>query len=160
MTTYNLRCYEDGGEEEVQASSMAEACGLWTKWMEHRDWQDPDRTILASGVAEEITDEGDVVASESMTYMCDPLEPRCGEYYGDHNWQAPHGIVGGFYEHPGVFCHEGSVIIHEVCVKCGCARISDYRELRADAGEQGFMSIRYVEGKYADEVAALLVESV
>ena len=90
MTTYNLRCYEDGGEEEVQASSMAEACGLWTKWMEHRDWQDPDRTILASGVAEEITDEGDVVASESMTHTCHPPVPECPVGAGlALDWLAP-----------------------------------------------------------------------
>jgi hypothetical protein len=93
----------------------------------------------------------DTDESASATVALDPDEPECSG--GEHDWQSPHHILGGLEENPGVFGHGGGVIIEEVCMHCGCARITDTWAQNPDTGEQGLRSVEYSEGKYADEIA-------
>jgi hypothetical protein len=53
-------------------------------------------------------------------------EPECDDGE-DHDWRAPHDVVGGVRENPGVFgSGHGSVKVIEYCIKCGKIRSTDY----------------------------------
>ena len=80
------------------------------------------------------------VSKVSVTLQ--PEEPSC-THEGGHDWQAPHEIVGGSKENPGVWRHGAGVRIHEVCIHCGCGRVTDTWAQRPDTGEQGLTSIEY-----------------
>lgn len=99
----------------------------------------------------EETDEED-----SDTVECGPEEPGCAE--DEHDWQAPHEIVGGIKENPGVWGHGGGVLIHEVCVHCGCGRTTDTWAQRPDTGEQGLRSVKYEPGKYREAIKNMRAE--
>jgi hypothetical protein len=61
--------------------------------------------------------------SESGTVQLDEDEPECSDL--EHSWQSPIELVGGIKENPGVWGHGGGVIITEVCMHCGCKKITD-----------------------------------
>ena len=90
-------------------------------------------------------------AWEHHRIAIEPIEPDCvdGE---DHDWQAPHEIVGGSEDNPGVWGSGGGVLIERVCVHCGCARTIDTWAQDPTDGEQGLESTKYTVGKYAEEV--------
>jgi len=94
----------------------------------------------------EETDEHD-----SDSVRCDPPEPRCTE--SEHDWASPHAIVGGLRENPGVWGHGGGVVVHEVCVHCGCKRTTDTWAQDPTNGRQGLESVSYEPGRYAKEIA-------
>jgi hypothetical protein len=81
------------------------------------------------------------------TVAIDPDEPECGHTEG-HDWRSPYSLLGGLQENPGVQGHGGGVIYREVCVRCGCERITDTWAQRPDNGEQGLTSVRYEEGAH------------
>ena len=91
--------------------------------------------------------------SGSDLVACDPEEPGCTER--EHDWQSPHEIVGGHVENPGVQGNLGGVIIEEVCMHCGCARITNTWAQDPDTGKQGLESVSYEPKKYIDEVREL-----
>jgi len=83
------------------------------------------------------------LASASDTVTIDPPEPACTTPgRAGHDWQAPHDLVGGLEQNPGVFGNGGGVIVHQVC-DCGVWRIRDTWAQRNDTGEQGLDSVRY-----------------
>jgi hypothetical protein len=90
---------------------------------------------------------------ERIKIALKPDEPSCIDSRGDdHDWQEPIELVGGCKENPGVFGHGGGVTITTVCIYCGTERTEDtWAQDRTD-GEQGLRSVRYEEGKYADDV--------
>lgn len=81
----------------------------------------------------------------------DPTEPDCDDGAA-HEWESPFALVGGCKSNPGVFGHGGGVVVHEVCMICGCERITDTWAQRPDTGEDGLTSVSYEPGAYADEV--------
>lgn len=84
---------------------------------------------------------------ETHTVQLDPEAPDCA---GDetHDWQSPHEILGGLEENPGVWGHGGGVLIHEVCMHCGCKKTTNTWAQRMDTGEQGLTSVSYEPGAY------------
>lgn len=88
-----------------------------------------------------------------MSYGHESKEmPKCDK--SRHTWRRPWSIVGGLKENPGVHGKGGGVIITDVCITCGCARHTD---TWADDGRGGVRrgnAVTYIEGQYADEVAA------
>lgn len=99
----------------------------------------PTRTIWIDVAVRNIDDDSDFAGT---TVALDPKPPRCdGE---DHQWAAPHELLGGCRESPGVSGHGGGVIIREVCRHCGIYRITDTWAQRQDTGEQGLRSTRYL----------------
>lgn len=94
----------------------------------------------------------------SDTVALDEEEPDCaaGE---EHHWQSPHGLVGGLESNPGVHGHGGGVVIAEVCLKCGCKRVTDTWAQNPETGEQGLRSVSYEEDAFtSDELAAARLE--
>lgn len=62
-------------------------------------------------------------------------EPECevggGDDDGGHDWRAPHSLVGGLRDNPGVWATGGTATSSKtVCARCGCYRIE------VDAGSQ------------------------
>jgi hypothetical protein len=57
-------------------------------------------------------------------------------------------VVGGHRDNPGVFGHDGGVIIREVCRHCAAYRVTDTWAQNPATGEQGLESVTYEE---ADE---------
>lgn len=90
--------------------------------------------------------------SQSTTVQLDEDEPGCADGE-EHEWESPHEIVKGIAENPGVWGKGGGAIIHEVCLRCGCARITDTWAQRRDTGEQGLTSVSYDRELYSDEIA-------
>lgn len=76
-----------------------------------------------------------------------PKEPDCVSRHG-HVWASPHELVGGIEENPGVWGHGGGVIIHEACLQCGCARITNTWAQDPTDGTEGLTSVRYEPGRY------------
>ncbi len=91
--------------------------------------------------------------SASGTVQLDEDEPDCDSDEAAHDWQSPYALLGGIKENPGVWCHGGGVIITEVCIRCGCKKVTDTWAQRPDTGEQGLTSVSYEEGAFtADEL--------
>lgn len=95
---------------------------------------------------------GDIVRVDETkhTIEVEPDEPDCTA--DAHDWQSPIELVGGLRENPGVYGHGGGIIIQEVCLHCGCGRLTDTWAQDRNTGEQGLTSVSYQPGKY--EVAA------
>jgi hypothetical protein len=91
--------------------------------------------------------------SDEATVVLHPAEPKCS--HAGHDWQSPYEIVGGLECNPGVWGHGGGVKVEEVCMHCGCARLTDTWAQRPDTGEQGLTSTTYEPGKFAEQIAGV-----
>jgi len=80
-------------------------------------------------------------------------EPGCIEGK-DHDWQAPHDLVGGCESNPGVQMWGGEGVAEEVCMNCGCAKLTYWTREGTAPGEDPVETVYYKPGAYADEVAA------
>lgn len=150
-----FRCWDDSGTEiDIEAPNADEAA---QEYVDGGDWGEQSKTWWCSVTTVELVEgEPDDDTRESHTIAVEPDEPKCSA--GEHDWRSPFAIVGGIKENPGVFGHGGGVNIHEVCVHCGCGRVTDTWAQNPVNGEQGLRSVEYHAGKYADEVAALASE--
>jgi hypothetical protein len=80
-------------------------------------------------------------------------EPDCLEGE-DHDWQAPHDLVGGCESNPGVHVWGGEGVAEEVCMHCGCAKLTYWTREGTAPGEDPVESVYYKPGAYSDEVMA------
>lgn len=149
MATWKL--YEEGTHyDTIDADTAEEALDVAKNNVDASNYNDVDKTMWI---------EVEVYCNETeerarATVQCDPDEPDCPSH-AKHDWQSPHEIVGGLEENPGVHGHGGGVIITEVCMHCGCERVTDTWAQNPTTGEQGLESVTYDPGKYADEVEEL-----
>lgn len=105
----------------------------------------------------EVADVSDIDRA-SHSVAIEPEEPACSHADG-HDWRSPHGLVGGCESNPGVWGHGGSVVAHEVCVRCALARITDGWAQDPETGVQGLTSVRYDRDEYSmADVARSIVE--
>lgn len=129
--------------------TKAEAYEMAEDWAREGVLNELDRTIWVEAYVncEETGESGRVVV------QIDPPEPKCAKRNEAHDWQAPHSLVGGLRDNPGVWGKGGGLIMRRVCMHCGCERTTDTWAQRPDGwyGE----SVSYEPGKYEDEVAAL-----
>lgn len=88
---------------------------------------------------------------ECFKISVDPDEPECDDST-EHDWCSPHEIVGGIEENPGVWCHGGGIVAHEVCMRCGCGRTTDTWAQDMSDGTQGLTSVSYEPRKYAEAI--------
>lgn len=136
----------DCGYDTVIATSARRALKIARGNVDRANYSEAEGTLYIDvRVHCRETDEED---SDTVTLAEE--EPECTE--SAHDWQAPHEIVGGIEENPGVWGHGGGVIIHEVCVHCGCGRTTDTWAQRHDTGEQGLTEVSYHPGKYTESV--------
>jgi hypothetical protein len=123
------------------------------------EWGEIEETIWVASRCYRagLTAKGEVVSwdeTDRIKVAIDPEEPDCEDARG-HDWQAPHEIVGGIEENPGVIGHGGGVFCEEVCIRCGCSKLTDTWAHDPADGQQGLQSIRYEAGKYAEDVVSL-----
>lgn len=120
---------DDGGWGDKQEDTY------WVKVVVYRKtWR-----IAADGsVSEERIDE------KTVKVAIDPDEPEC-EVGREHKWCAPHEVVGGIKENPGVWGRGAGVLMTRVCKYCGVyCKTNTWAQDRTD-GEQGLTSVRYEE---------------
>lgn len=146
MTTYTL---SDGDSSTtIEADSLADARQQARDWVAEGEWGQHDEDASTTWVRVHITEGEDSEQDddvETLTVAVDPDEPDCSDASsdGEHRWTSPIEIVGGCEESPGVQCHGGGVIIHEVCAHCGLHRHTDTWAQDRQTGEQGLESVRY-----------------
>jgi hypothetical protein len=140
---------DDGNAEvESEAGSGIEAA---QEYVDTGDWGEITETTWITVWAWRlgINMYGEWCEVERMGHKItlEPEEPVCIDADG-HDWQAPHSIVGGIKENPGVWGHGGGVTIDEVCVRCGCGKTIDTWAQDPTDGAQGLRSVSYEPGRY------------
>lgn len=161
-TTYILRA--DGCDIDLSATTRGEARAEARKLL-REGHEDADETLWSRGYLIPIGD-GEEGEAELIRVQIDPAEPEClagAERAGltddgsQHRWRAPHSLVGGLKENPGVQGHGGGVIYVEVCTLCGCARTTDTWAQDPTDGTQGHTSVSYEEGEYAERIERVIL---
>jgi hypothetical protein len=152
---------DDGNAEiEMEADSGGEAA---QEYVDGGEWGDRSETSWISVWAwrEGIDADGEFVAVGRDKYKItlEAEEPECKDGF-EHDWQSPLSIVGGCKENPGVYGSGGGVTIREVCLHCGCKKVTDTWAQDPTDGEQGLTSIDYTEREYESEVQKLLARHV
>lgn len=150
MATYTYREY-GGYEEDFDADSWQEARTWATDKAREGDYGEVTETIWVDVY---VSDWGD---EEHLTVDIDPEAPDCIEGH-DHEWEAPHHIVGGIESSPGVWGNGGGVIIKEVCMKCGCSKTVDTWAQNPSNGVQGLTSVSYEEDEYTEHLLPAAVQ--
>lgn len=147
--TYTLRDRESGVTRELDVETLSDAIDQAHAWARDGSYSDQESTIWVDTYI--LDADGDEV--EKTTTRIDPPAPKCTDgSRDDHDWQSPHQLVGGLKENPGVHGNGGGVLITEVCMRCGCERVTNTWAHRSDTGEQGLTSVRYEAGKYKWDV--------
>jgi hypothetical protein len=157
MPLYLFRDQTSGVDSAiVEARDLAHAKKLAADWMRECEWGAKETirvrvwVIPADAEGEPLTQPdqwGDLIDTdwEEIEVRIDPPAPKCTAE--EHGWQSPLEIVGGIEENPGVWGHAGGIVIHEVCLHCGCGRV---RDTWADDGHGGHAeSIHYEPRKDA-----------
>ena len=139
METYILKEDISGVTKRIEAVDLDAALAEAHDWASEGDYPDLEGTIwvdvrVIDGVSGEHLD--------TATTQIDPPEPNCLKGMA-HDWQSPVGIVGGIAENPGVWGHDGGVVIHECCMHYGARKVTDTWAQREDTGEQGLHSVSY-----------------
>ena len=104
---------------QAQARQQADDSDMW----------DLDRRGPHTITVAELDDDGEEIDSASATVTIGPAVPKC--VAGDHAWAAPHDLLGGLRDNPGVAGKAGGVTIDEICSLCGLQR-------RIDTWDQGW----------------------
>ncbi len=115
--------------------------GSGTAWVTVHYWQE---CVSIDDSGARITGR---YAEGSEDVAIEPGEPECAPG-GEHDWRAPYSLVGGIKENPGVQGHGGGVICREVCVRCGCERVTNTWAQNPANGTQGLTLVSYEEGAH------------
>ncbi len=139
MNTYEIS--DDGSAWDQQifapdAEAALEEARSMVTWDDYSC--ESTSTMWISVTVKNVNDEDD---TDSGTVTLHPPAPSC-EDGQEHDWQSPHCVVGGLEENPGVQGKGGGVICQEVCVHCGCGRVSD-TWAQDSHGRQGLSSVKY-----------------
>jgi hypothetical protein len=160
MTSYSVQVSDGNGDDtfeiETETQEQAETIAQQkaNEWLETGDWDTSGGTLYLHARWSLMDADGKEVADGSASATIQPSEPKCTSREG-HDWQSPHGIVGGIKENPGVWGHGGGVKITEVCLRCGCGRHTDTWAQDPTTGKQGLESVSYEAGEFADEIGGM-----
>jgi hypothetical protein len=141
--TYTLR-EESGFAVQIEAETLKEAKQAARDWAEGGDYGEIDSTIWCD--VDVLDEDGECLVT--VTVEIDPDAPKCVDRTTDHDWRAPHALVGGSTDNPGVWANGGGRRINEACIKCGCGKRINTWAQRPDTGEQGLTSTSYEPGAY------------
>jgi hypothetical protein len=146
--TWDL-CEEGHWYSTVTATSCEEALTLAREGVDRANYDVQHTIWIDVRVRCVLSDE-----SDSDTVALDPDAPPCADSSG-HDWESPIELVGGCRENPGVHGHGGGVVITEVCMHCGCERVTDTWAQNPSNGVQGLDSVRYEPRKHADQIGKM-----
>lgn len=137
---------------QIDAETAQDAAEEWAVGYDRED-DDPDETAFIGVNVARLAlaiDDGEIISGHAddteqyVTVALPPDEPDCERSSG-HDWVAPHELVGGLRDNPGVFWKGGGVIINEVCRHCGAYRVTDTWTSDPNTGREGLTSVRYKE---------------
>src|SRR4051794_12299251 len=145
--TYKVR--REGASQKIIVDSLEDARTAARNWAAEGS-RPESSTAWAHAILVATEDDGKQ-NTYGITATIDPKEPECldGE---DHDWQSPIRLVGGIEANPGVFGHGGGVIISQVCMRCGCGKLTDTWARDPGTRRQGLTSVTYEKGKYAHQI--------
>jgi hypothetical protein len=158
MTQKKYEVRMEGAAHTIEANSHTDAVMQAKDWLLDGDYDTSEGTVWVHGYLIDLDREVPEgyeerrQHAERIDVSIDPPEPECTE--NEHDWQAPVEIIGGMRENPGVWGHGGGVVIHDVCLHCGCERVHDTWAQDPETGQQGLRSVAYYPGKYAAQVNA------
>ena len=141
------------GTHTIQFPTAETASDAANEYVSDGDWGDPpagtdwiaiDTWREARAANEDGCLETVLLDEESHLVPINPEEPPCAGHC-DHDWRAPHSVVSGIAENPGVWGNGGGVIAREVCAHCGTYRITDTWAQDPDTGEEGLTSVAYAD---------------
>jgi hypothetical protein len=121
---------EHVSDTTVQADSMEDALELARDWARDGSWDHRCEVDVFAVELDPLADDGRdrrgaEVGDRTWTTVEvgeDAPEPECSEA-DEHDWQAPHDVVGGLRENPGVWSAGGTTMtFHRVCAHCGLHR--------------------------------------
>lgn len=135
---YEMR--EDSGASEIiESDSIEQALDIARDWAADGDY---DERCMVRVYVTEIDDNGEPVgddASDEVEAGPEPKAPPCtdgGTDDDDHDWQTPHGLVGGISENPGVWSTGGtSMSFAYVCARCGARKHESHTGSQRNPGE-------------------------
>ena len=149
----NMWHADDGNAEIVEEHDSAG--GAAQSYVDGGDWGDGTATCWVKVWTWRmgINADGDIVqiGRDSQKITVEPDEPECVEGQ-EHDWQSPQELVGGCDENPGVYGSGGGVTIYEVCMICGCGKVTDTWAQDPNDGEQGLTSTEYRPREFAEEI--------
>lgn len=156
----------DEGGHEVAFPEAQLPWNAADRYVSDGDYPPPDETTQVhvrtwrAGIG--LDEDGDIFEAEADVehhkVRLDPEEPDCVDD-GEHEWARPHLLVGGVESNPGVLGSGGGVVSTEVCLRCGCARITDTWATDMVDGTH-FASIRYEVGEYDDRIVSTALDDV
>lgn len=146
--------YADDGNAEVNCTAGG-GHDAAEQYVEGGDWGDCKTTswVTVTAWREAIDEDGNLIRvdEEDHAITIETDVPDCYDD-GEHEWKAPHELVGGCEENPGVWGSGGGVKCHTVCLRCGCGRVEDSWAQNPETGEQGLDSTEYTEGEYTESL--------
>ncbi len=141
MKKYHIEL--DGGDTNIEAEDVSEALRLVSEWADEDDWgylgpESADDLPPAEASYPWCTAEGYLVfvratcvdddeETDSVMHTVEPPEFECSE--AEHDWCAPHDVVGGGEPNPGVYA-EGGLAYRGTDL---CSRCRTVREWHSDA---------------------------
>jgi hypothetical protein len=139
--TYRVMSDDGGGEiDPIVAASLQEALAAACEL--YRNCGGYDTTSETVHVCVTVwSDETGEEASETVVIEQDA--PECIDDE-EHDWAAPHEIVGGCVGNPGVWSDGAAIMADECCLRCGCRRRT--------VTEPGSYDVSYEPGYYSDEI--------
>jgi len=143
MTIYEIRT-DDTSWQEVDCATLDAAC-ICAADAAAEGWPEDRASTIWIGWRARPAD--DPAEERNGTVAVDPPEPPCRDD-DNHDWQAPHELVGGLADNPGVHGHGGGLIFSYACVRCGCGRQRDTWATNPNTGEQGLDSVSYEPCRY------------
>lgn len=133
-TTYTAHGESLGESVELDASTLAEACGEARDRLDLiLDWENGElETRFLSAIITELVD-GEPVGTSQVFVTVDPEEPGCTGSAGDHAWISLGRVNGSG-------C---GVTFIERCTLCGLRRTVDTGVDDQSTGRSGLRSVRY-----------------
>lgn len=134
--------WADDGNQAYECTASDTAAEAAREYVDGGDWGDDASGFVEIYVWRQWTLGSVVIDDERESHIVPmPIEvPACSDDR-EHDWQSRVEIVGGLEGNPGVRCHGGGVIIHEVCDHCGALRTTD--TWAQHGGVQGLTSVSY-----------------
>jgi hypothetical protein len=145
--------FADDGNSEQEYPHDTESRDAAAEYVSDGDWGQDNSTswVTVYTYRKAVNSRGEIerVSQEDHTIALHPEEPACEG--GEHVWHAPHSLLGGLKENPGVWGKGGGIISKEICRCCGCVKETDTWAQNPSTGEHG-LTVSYTEGEYADEM--------
>lgn len=149
----------DGSCPYDASDGVTDGEGAAREYLASGAWREPESTVWVTIYTWRealAVDDGEISLIRVDEYRSKlaihPEPPKCEG--GEHEWSAPHALLGGLQENPGVWGHGGGVRETVVCRHCGVYRERDTWATDPADGEQGLESIRYREADSRSEAWA------